>query len=77
MNSIQPLSTLPQEDELFSGYPDFLTVKHLTELTGVSEQTIRREMRAGVIPSMRMGRRLLCPKRDFIKYVESEVKNGR
>lgn len=77
MSSIQPLSTLPQEDELFSGYPDLLTVKHLTELTGVSEQTIRREMHAGIIPSMHVGRRLLCPKRDFIKYVESEVEHGR
>lgn len=77
MNSIQPLSMLSQDNELFAGYPDLLTVKQLTELTGVSEQTIRREMHAGVIPSLRIGRRLLCPKRDFIKYVENEVQNER
>jgi DNA-binding protein, excisionase family len=77
MNNIQPLSALSQDDELFAGYPDLLTVKHLAEITGVSEQTIRREIRLGVIPSLHIGRRLLCPKRDFIKYVENEVKNER
>lgn len=77
MNSIQPLSAIPQDSELFADYPDLLTVKHLAEITGVSEQTIRREIRLGVIPSLHIGRRLLCPKRDFIEYVEREVNNGR
>lgn len=59
----------------FSCCPDMLQVKHLAEITGLSAQTIRREMHSGHIPSIRIARRLYCPKADFIEYVQSEVQS--
>lgn len=70
---IQPMQSV--RSELLSGYPDLLQVKHLQEITGLSAQTIRREMHRGHIPSMCMGRRLYCPKTDFIEFVQSEVQS--
>lgn len=73
-----PLNSVKGDSKaLFTDYPDLLTVKHLVEITGLSAQTIRREMHRGHIPSMWMGRRLFCPKADFIELVKNEVENGR
>lgn len=42
------------------------TVQELSELTSVSEQTIRRYIREGEIPSIRIGHRLLINMDDFL-----------
>lgn len=55
---------------MFEDFPGMLTVQHLAEITGLSEQTIRREMHAGNIPSVRIGRRLFCSKSRFVEYIE-------
>ena len=52
-----------------AGYPDLLTVKHLRELTGLSEQTIRAEINSGKLPGCRIGRRLYVPKMQLIDYI--------
>lgn len=72
---IQPVQSV--RSELLSGYPDMLKVYHIAEITGLSEQTIRRQMGNGSIPSRKVGRTFICSKRKFIEYIESEVKNGR
>lgn len=57
----------------FSDYPDLLTVQHIAKITGLSVQTIRREMRVGHIPCVRVGgRRLFCPKAKFIEYINGD-----
>lgn len=67
-----PLSSVKVDSKApFADYPDLLTVKHLTKITGLSAQTIRREMHRGHIPSICIARRLYCPKADFIEYVKS------
>lgn len=58
---------------LFKGYPELLTVKHLHELTGLSEQTLRAEINAGKLPGCRIGRRLYVPKSQFIAYIEKGI----
>lgn len=72
---IQPVQSV--RSELLSGYPDLLKVHHIAEITGLSEQTIRRQMKNGSIPSRKVGRQLYCSKRKFIEYIEGEVKNER
>lgn len=57
-----------EEPEMLAGYPDLLTVQHINEITGVSEQTIRMEINAGRLPGCRIGRRLFVPKHKFIEY---------
>lgn len=53
------------------GYPDLLNTKHVAELTGLSEQTVRAEINAGRLPGCRIGRRLFVPKPSFAEYVQS------
>ncbi len=64
------LSELPPADapEMFADYPDLLTVQHVNEITGVSEQVIRKEIAEGRLPECRIGRRLFIPKCRFIEY---------
>lgn len=66
------LSQTPSlRQELFNSYPDLLTVQHVKELTGLSEQTIRAEINKGALPGARIGRRLYVPKSRMIDYVLS------
>ena len=58
-----------REPLFLDGYPDLLTVQHLQELTGLSQQTIRSEINQGSIPGCRIGRRLYVPKQRFIQYM--------
>ena len=57
------------KNDLFADYPDLLAVKHIKELTGLSEQTIRSEINRGALPGTRIGRRLYVPKTMMIDYV--------
>lgn len=60
------------------GYPDLMNTKHVAELTGLSEQTIRAEINAGRLPGCRIGRRLFVPKQKFAEYVtDGRGVNGR
>lgn len=59
----------PEQPELLAGYPDLLTVAHLVEITGLSAQTIRREINTGGIPGRHIGRRLFVPKTEFVGYL--------
>lgn len=54
----------------FKDLPDLLTVKDMSEVTKLSEQTIRTEIRRGRLPGCRIGRRLYVPKNQFIEFVE-------
>lgn len=51
-------------------YPDLLTVQHLRELTGLSDQTIRAEINKGCLPGFRIGRRLYVPKAGLFEYIQ-------
>lgn len=59
----------PRRAELLANYPDLLTVKHVCELTGLSAQTVRKEINAGRLPGCRIGRRLYVPKQGFTEYI--------
>ena len=72
------LSERPPADapEMLADYPDLLTVQHIHEITGVSEQTIRSEISQGRLPGCRIGRRLFVPKRKFINYTLGGARDG-
>lgn len=61
---------------MLAGYPDLLTVQHVNEITGVSEQTIRAEINAGRLPGCHIGRRLFVPKCKFVEYAMGGMKDG-
>lgn len=73
------LSDKPPADapEMLAGYPDLLTVQHINEITGVSEQTVRNEINAGRLPGCRIGRRLFVPKCRFIEFAMGGDRDGK
>lgn len=73
------LSERPPADvpEMLAGYPDLLTVQHMNEITGVSDQVIRKEIAEGRLPGCRIGRRLFVPKCKFIEYAMGGSPHGQ
>lgn len=57
------------QPELLASYPDLLTVKHICELTGLSPQTIRKEIREKRLPGFRISRRYFVPKPTFLEFI--------
>lgn len=57
------------QSELLADYPDLLTVGHVCELTGLSSQTVRKEINEGRLPGCRIGRRFYVPKLSFLDFV--------
>ena len=58
---------------MFSGYQDLLTIKDVSEITGMTPQYLRRLAREGRIPAVRIGeRKWYLPKTRFVEW----LKNG-
>lgn len=55
--------------EYLAYYGDTLTPADVTEITGVTEQTVRSLCESGEIPCVKMGRRYVIPKPGFIAYL--------
>ncbi|WP_080797908.1 helix-turn-helix domain-containing protein [Arabiibacter massiliensis] len=56
--------------ELLASYPDLLTVNHVCELTGLSAQTVRKEINEGRLPGFHIGRKLFMSKQGFLDYIK-------
>lgn len=54
-----------------------LDVKEVAQLTGLSLSTIWREIRAGVIPTIRIGRRRLVPREFLENLVATSIVGGK
>ena len=55
---------------LFEEYPELLTPKHISKLTGISVQYIRKMCREGDLPAVQIGHsRWFVPKVSFIEFV--------
>ena len=71
--TIQQQSDVPTgayANQLFAGYPDLLTPKHISELTGISVQYVRTMCREGRLPAVLIGEsRWYVPKTRFIAFV--------
>lgn len=69
--------TPPQQARpLFADESDLITVQRIGEITGLSEQTIRKEIGEGRLPACRIGRRLYVPKPELAEYVAKGVGVG-
>ena len=56
--------------EMFADYPDLLTPKHISELTGISVQYVRTMCREGRLPAVQIGEsRWYVPKVRFAEFV--------
>ena len=59
--------------ELFADYPDLLTPKHISEITGITVQYVRTLCREGKLPAVLIGEaRWFVPKTRFIAFVNGE-----
>ena len=62
-------------NELFANYPDLLTPKHISEITGITVQYVRTLCREGKLPAVMVGEaRWFIPKTRFIAFVNGEYK---
>jgi len=52
-----------------SGYGDLLTPADLAELTGQHVETVRRLIKCGDLPGVRIGQRLYVPKVRLLDYL--------
>ena len=53
----------------FEELPALLTPADISCITGKSAQTVRRLMREGKLPCVKLGRTWYTPKADFVGYV--------
>lgn len=58
-------------DNSLADLPDLLGVSDLCDLTGLSKQTIRKEIVEGRMSGCRIGRKLYVTKTRFLEYVDS------
>ena len=64
--SFEPPQPAP---EFLSQYRDALSAADVSEITGISEQTIRAELEAGRLPGCKIGRQWVIPKPGLIAYL--------
>lgn len=64
--SFEPPQPAPK---FLESYRDGLSVDDISDITGISKQTIRAELEAGNLPGCRIGRQWVVPKPGFIAYM--------
>lgn len=57
-------------NELLKKYPVVLDVATVAEILGVTPATVRRLVKAKIIPSVKVGRLTRIPKNRLIEYLE-------
>jgi excisionase family DNA binding protein len=58
----------------FDELPDVLTADEVAEVLRLGRNTVYDSLRTGVIPSVRIGRRLLIPKAALLRLLEERKK---
>jgi len=59
------------DDNLFSEYPDVVTVKQLTKMLNIGRNAAYSLLKSGDIKTIRLGKRYIIPKKSVIEYVLS------
>ena len=54
-------------------YGDFLDVKEASPVLHITEWSVRDLCRRGVLPSLKVGRKILIPKKQLIEYIEANM----
>ncbi|MBQ9003837.1 MAG: helix-turn-helix domain-containing protein [Eggerthellaceae bacterium] len=61
---------------MLENYGDFLDSESTAIELHVSTWTVRDWCRKGILPSVKVGNRVLVPKQQLIEFVESKMKAG-
>ncbi len=61
---------------MLESYGDFLNSDESSVELHVSAWTIRDWCRKGILPSVKVGNRVLIPKQQLIEFIESKMKAG-
>lgn len=56
-------------NELLNQYPDILSIAEVAEILHVTPATIRRHIKKGDIPYIKIGRLVRIPKDSFVAYL--------
>lgn len=59
---------------MFNDYPDVVTPKDLQVMLGIGRNTVYELLRAGIIPSVKIGRQIRISKLAVIEYLSSQNK---
>ena len=59
---------------MFENYSDVVTVEQLAEMLKIGRNTAYELVRAGIIPSVRVGRGIRIPKIAIITYITNQNK---
>jgi len=54
---------------MFEQYPDVVTVENLAEMLNIGRNTAYELVRAGIIPSVRIGKNIRIPKMPVVQYL--------
>ena len=60
---------------MFENYSDVVTVEQLAEMLKIGRNTAYELVRAGIIPSVRIGRCIRVPKQTIIEYITNQNKS--
>lgn len=56
----------------FGSYPDMLTVKQITKMLGLSDETIIRKIKKGSFKTIRLGEKFMVSKKSLIEFATSK-----
>lgn len=77
MTSMSAVAETPARMEMFAEYPDLLTPKHVSEITGITAQYVRTLCREGKLPAVLIGEaRWFIPKSRFIEFIMAGGSNA-
>ena len=68
------------KESVFTSYdqlPLLLNVKQLAALLGVSDSSVYELIEEEDFPSLRIGKRIVIPKEELIKWITSHTKGGQ
>jgi len=71
----QPASLAPRRQPLSDG-PTYPSVEHLARDIGVSRQACYRAIKSGVIPHIKIGRRIILPRAAISDWLKNAGRGG-
>ena len=60
---------------MFSNFKDVVTVPELAEMLNIGRNTAYELVRAGIVPSVKIGRQIRISKRSVIEYIRPRTTN--
>lgn len=71
--STQQAKGLGMMYDFMDDYPAFISIKNASEVLGISERTVRKLIKEGKICSIKVGKLIRIPKKNFIDFLEKNA----